>query len=164
MSEGDHDVLPAIRRMLASYSTMALGTHSAAGSWVATVFYASDEQLRLFFVSDPRTRHGRDLAAEPQASAAINADVSTWDDVRGLQLTGSVSVLTGPEREHALGSYLEKFPDVRRLFESPRDEHERIIGERLRGANFYALVPAWIRLIDNRNGFGWKREVRLAAS
>ncbi|MCC5793867.1 MAG: pyridoxamine 5'-phosphate oxidase family protein [Chromatiales bacterium] len=161
MTPAGEEALPAIREMLASYSTMALGTTSPGASWVATVFYASDERLRLFFVSDPRTRHGRDLEAEPRASAAINADVSTWDDVRGLQLTGTVTVLAGPEREEALAAYLDKFPDVRRLFESPRDESERVIGARLRGANFYALVPDWIRLIDNRNGFGWKREIRF---
>lgn len=158
MSDGD--LRRRIRQMLEAHSTLTLATAgSGEGPWAATVFYASDESLALYFVSDGRTRHGRDLTVRPRAFAAINADVASWDDVRGLQLEGSTSILTGSEREAALACYLDKFADVRRLFEAPRDEHEQVIGARLRGANFYALAPAWIRLIDNREGFGWKREL-----
>lgn len=157
------DLRLRIRQMLEAHSTLTLATQgSGEGPWAAAVFYASDELLRLCFVSDGRTRHGRDLAVQPHAFAAINDDVASWDDVRGLQLEGETEVLAGSEREAALGCYLEKFADVRRLFEAPRDEHERVIGARLRGANFYRLTPRWIRLIDNREGFGWKRELTLS--
>lgn len=159
MSDGLHD---RIRQMLEAHGTLTLATEgSGEGPWAAAVFFASDEALRIYFVSDGRTRHGRDLAVRPRAFAAINADVSGWDDVRGLQLEGETAILAGSEREAALDCYLAKFADVRRLFEAPRDEHERVIGARLRGANFYVLRPRWIRLIDNREGFGWKREVTL---
>jgi uncharacterized protein YhbP (UPF0306 family) len=157
------DLRARIRQMLEAHSTLTLATQgSGEGPWAAAVFYASDAALRLYFVSDGRTRHGRDLAVRPHAFAAINADVSSWDDVRGLQLEGGVTILDCSEREAALACYLDKFADVRRLFEAPRDEHEQLIGARLRGANFHALTPRWIRLIDNREGFGWKRELTLS--
>jgi len=156
------EVRDSIRQMLAAHNTLTLATGSSGEVWAAAVFYASDADLRLYFVSDGRTRHGRDLARDARASAAINADVDSWDEVRGLQLNGHCEVLAGTAREAALVCYLDKFADVRRLFSAPRDEHEELIGRRLRGAHLYALIPERIRLIDNRRGFGFKVELDLS--
>lgn len=150
-----------IREVLEAHSTLTLATTSNGRPWAATVFYASDPELSIYFVSDQRTRHARDLAQEPHVVASIHADVSTWDEVLGLQVEGRAELLVAPEREHAQRLYLEKFADVQRLFEAPRDDSERLIGHRLRGANFYRLTPRWIRLVDNKEGFGWKWELEL---
>ena len=150
-----------IREVLEAHSTLTLATTSNGRPWAATVFYASDPELCIYFVSDQRTRHARDLAQEPQCVAAIHADVSTWDEVLGLQVEGWAEPLTAGEREDAQRLYLDKFADVQRLFEAPRDDSERLIGHRLRGANFYRLTPRWIRIVDNNEGFGWKWELEL---
>lgn len=154
------DVPALIRSLLAAHATIALATTGAEGPWCATVFYAADADFNVYFVTDPRTRHGRDLAANARVTGAINRDVATWDDVLGLQLSGSAGVLAGPEREQALATYLARFPDVARLFAAPRNDGERMIGERLRATAFWRLRPDWIRVIDNGRGFGWKREHR----
>jgi len=151
----------AIRAMLAEHNTLSLATRGPAGPWVASVFYASDQDLNLYFVSDHRTRHGRDMAADAAVAAAINPDCGTWDDVRGLQLRGRVEVLSGAARLGGIAHYLAKFSDVKRLFEQPRDKNEETIGQRLKAANLYRLVPAWIRLIDNSRWFGFKEELEL---
>lgn len=150
-----------IRRMLEEYGTVTLASTGQGGPWAATVFYASDADLRLYFVSDPRTRHGRDLAANPSVAAAIDGDVHTWNDVRGLQLEGEARILPEEERAAAVALYLAKFPDVARLFEAPRNDSERVIGERLRRTAFWRLTPRWVRVIDNREGFGFKEELTL---
>jgi uncharacterized protein YhbP (UPF0306 family) len=147
--------------MLAAHNTMTLATRSDAGPWAATVFYASDADLRLYFVSDYRTRHGRDLAGCELAAAAINPDCGTWNDVRGLQIEGRVTVLDGVARLAGLTHYLAKFADVRALFDSPRDRNEETIATRLKAANLYCLRPRWIRLIDNSRWFGYKEELTL---
>ena len=157
------DVRAAIRGMLEQHNTMSLATVQAGRPWAASVFYASDADLKLYFVSDSRTRHGRDMQANNYVAGAINPDCGTWDDVKGLQLEGRVSVLTGAGRLKALGCYLAKFHDVKALFERPRDRNEETIAERLQAANLYCLVPDWIRLIDNSRWFGFKQELRLAA-
>jgi len=151
----------AIRAMLAEYNTLSLATHGSDGPWVASVFYASDKDLNLYFVSDHRTRHGRDMATQAGVAAAINPDCSAWDDVRGLQLRGRVEVLSGAARLGGIGHYLAKFSDVKRLFEKPRDKNEETIGQRLKAANLYRLTPEWIRLIDNSRWFGFKEELEL---
>lgn len=156
-----------IRTVLEAHATITLATSgsspagSGSGPWAATVFYASDPGLNIYFVSDERTRHGRDMSAGSGVAGAINRDVDSWDDVLGLQVEGEASVLDGEARDRALALYLAKFPDVARLFEAPRDEHERVIAARLRSTAFWQLAPRWIRVVDNGQGFGWKLEVTL---
>ena len=125
------------------------------------MFFASDHDLRLYFVSDHRTRHGREMAANSLVAGAVNPDCDNWGEVRGVQLEGRVEVVDGVQRLAALKTYLAKFPDVRAMFERPRDRNEETIGQRLKAANFYRLTPDWLRLIDNSRWFGYKEELRL---
>ena len=98
---------------------------------------------------------------DAHVTGAINHDVSTWSEVIGLQVEGRAIVLEGEERLKALETYLDKFPDVRRLFDRPRDASEKIIADRLQRAPFWRMTPSWIRLIDSTKGFGWKWEAPL---
>jgi len=81
--------------------------------------------------------------------------------VRGVHLEGQVNLVTGVARLAALKLYLAKFPDVRAMFDQPRDKNEETIATRLKATNFYRLSPAWLRLIDNSRWFGYKEELRL---
>jgi uncharacterized protein YhbP (UPF0306 family) len=155
------DTHQAIRRLLEAHNTLTLATCEQCRPWAATVFFASDRKLRLYFVSDHRTRHGREMAANSRVAGAVNPDCSSWGEVRGVQLEGTVEVVSGVERLEALKTYLTKFPDVRAMFERPRDKNEETIGKRLQAANFYRLTPDWLRLIDNSRWFGYKEELRF---
>jgi uncharacterized protein YhbP (UPF0306 family) len=155
------DTHQAIRSLLEAHNTLTLATCDQERPWAATVFFCSDRQLRLYFVSDHRTRHGRDMAANSRVAAAVNPDCSNWGEVRGVQLEGQVEVVDGLERLAALKTYLAKFPDVRAMFERPRDKNEETIGQRLKAANIYRLTPDWLRLIDNSRWFGYKEELRI---
>ncbi len=149
----------AIRRLLETHHTITLATCEDERPWAATVFYASDAALSLYFVSDRRTRHGRHLAASGLTAGAVNPDCASWGEVQGLQLEGRVTVLTGVAHMAALKRYLTKFPEIGALFEKPQDQDEATIAKRLWAADFYKLTPGWIRLIDNRLGFGCKAEL-----
>jgi len=151
----------AVRQMLEAHNTLTVATCGDGEPWAASLFFASDRHLNLFFVSDVRTRHARHIAASAVIVATVNADCARWTDVRGLQIRGRVSVITGLERMAALRHYLAKFHDVRTLFEAPESDDERTIAERLKAANMYRLQPNWIRLIDNSRWFGYKAEFEL---
>ena len=153
--------LQRVRELLVGHSTITLATAADSRSWAAAVFYASDADLNLYFVSDLKTRHGRELHHDAHVTGAINHDVATWGEVIGLQIEGHAVVLEGEERLKALAAYLDKFPDVRRLFDRPRDDNEKLIAGRLQRAPFWRLTPGWIRLIDSTKGFGWKWETTL---
>ncbi|MEZ5562022.1 MAG: pyridoxamine 5'-phosphate oxidase family protein [Gammaproteobacteria bacterium] len=158
--DGDAD-FARVRELLAGHNTLTLATSGESGAWAASVFYASDERCNLYFVSDPKTRHGQDMSRTARVVAAINRDAAGWDEVIGLQLEGQVAILTGIARATALATYLAKFVQIRRIFESPREASEKLIAARLQGTAFWCLKPEWIRLIDSTRGFGWKREFRL---
>jgi len=154
----------AIRQMLESHNTITLATCHEGKPWAASLFFASDKHLNLYFVSDHRTRHARHIQECDSAVATVNADCALWTDVRGLQVEGRVALVTGLERVNALRHYLAKFHDVRALFEAPQNDDEQTIAARLKAANMYCLTPAWIRLIDNGRWFGYKLEVELGTS
>lgn len=154
----------AVAQLLASHHALTLATCHDGQPWAAAVFYASDEALRLYFVSDRRTRHARDMAANPRVAAAINADPDNWHDVRGLQIEGDAACVAPAGRTAALALYLDKFPRVKALFEQPRSADEQLIASRLKNTDFWCLTPRSIRLIDNARGFGFRIELREPAA
>jgi hypothetical protein len=154
----------AIARMLEAHNTLTLATSRDGVPWSATVFYVSDEEFNLYFVSDHRTRHAQDMVDNPRVALAINADVDNWNDVRGLQIEGEAAKVAGVERAKALALYLAKFASVKALFEAPRSADEQTIAQRLKNTDFWRVTPSWIRLIDNARGFGFRIELRLPDS
>ena len=78
---------------------------------------------------------------------AIYPECRGWQDIRGLQLHGEACPVTsGPEWETAWKLYAAKFPFVAAL--------KAIVARN----QLYVFTPRWIRLVDNRRGFGFKQE------
>jgi uncharacterized protein YhbP (UPF0306 family) len=150
-----------ISEFLHSHNTLSLATAATGEPWSASVFFASDPALNLYFVTDPNTHHGSDLGRSSRVAGTINADCSDWIDIRGLQLTGHAAQVSTEDRPAALAIYLGKFPAVARMKDNPASEQERLIGERLASTPLYQLRPDWIRLIDNARRFGFKQELTL---
>ncbi len=139
-------------------STLTLATSNNNAPWAATVFFVADSKFNIYFVSDHRTQHGRDMVANEQVAATINPDCDNWHAVAGLQIRGKVAIVEGMERAKALAIYFRKFPQIDALFAKPEGEHEVTIAARLKAANFYKITPELIRVIDNEQGFGWREE------
>jgi len=155
------DESAAIRQMLEGHNTITLATCRDGKPWAASLFFASDRDLNLYFVSDARTRHARDIGDGADVVATVNIDCAQWSTVKGLQIAGFAETLGGLERMNALRHYLLKFPGVKALFEKPQGLDEETIAQRLKTANMYRLRPRWIRLIDNSQWFGYKIEVEF---
>lgn len=131
-------------------STMTLATVGPSGDPHATpVFFATDADLRFVFFSDPDSLHVRHALDHPGSSAAIYPAVVDWTEIRGLQVDGAISQLApGAGWDRAWAVYTRKFPFVGGLREIV-DQNWLLV-----------LVPEWIRVVDNRRGFGFKREWR----
>jgi len=158
MSDADR---AAIRQLLEAHNTLTLATAFENRPWAASLFFASDDDLNLYFVSDHRTRHALNIEDGGNVVATVNADCALWAEVKGLQIEGTAGKVTGLARAKALRVYLGKFHDVRALFEAPQSDDEETIAQRLRAANMYKLEPRWVRLIDNSKWFGYKVEWEL---
>ncbi len=142
---------------LQAQSTLALGTVSAENApQVAPLFFvhAFNERgaLRLYWLSDPTSRHSANLAARPQVAVAVYAAVWEWRKIRGVQMEGRAFPLReGTERAQVLALYRAKFPFVMAA----------TLAVLVRQATLYALHVRWLRWLDNAQGFGHKRAFHL---
>ncbi len=151
-----------IRKFMAERTTLSLATVSGSGPWAATMFFAEDPDLNLYFVSDPKTRHCIEAASNPEIAATINEDCKAWQSIQGLQIQGRVSVVADEDRSDVQALFLKKFPDVGDLLQAPVGSEGRMIADRLLQSAFYRITPSWIRFIDNTISFGHRSEVTLS--
>lgn len=150
-----------IGSFLDSFGTMSLATHGPDGPWAATVFFARDDQLNLYFISNPDSRHIREMHSSNTVAATVNGDHDTWDDIRGVQIAGIAGAVPARQRPATADRYLRKFPKIRRVVEQPLTAVEESIAARFHQSGFHVIRPTMIRLIDNTRGFGHKREFFL---
>jgi uncharacterized protein YhbP (UPF0306 family) len=138
---------PAVLEILET-TTLALATAGPNGRPFATpVFFAADADLGLVFFSDADTLHVRHAIERPEVAATIYPVSGDWLELRGLQVAGRLErIEPGPAWETAWTAYVQKFPFVAEL---------RALVD---ASWLLVLQPTWVRLIDNRRGFGFKRE------
>lgn len=144
-----------LRGFLKEHNTMTLATVNELGQpESAAVFYAETDALCLYFVTERSSRHGRNLQYRPRVAATIQTDGQQWATIHGLQLEGLCRKVPLLERPKALAVYAAKFSFV---------ITERELWAKLGKVDFYCLQPGWLRLVDNRQGFGHKEELSLEA-
>jgi len=145
------------------HDTMTLATIGPAGEpRAAAVFYAADDALDLYFLSDPDTRHGRNLAREPRVAATIQADGQDWQEITGLQVEGRAAVVEGAKEIAKVARlFAERFDFLRGLLDEGDGSGPLDLQGPLASSRFYLLRPGWFRLIDNSRGFGHKEELTL---
>jgi uncharacterized protein YhbP (UPF0306 family) len=145
------------------HDTMTLATIGPAGEpRAAAVFYAVDDNLDLYFLSDPDTRHGRNLDREPRVAATIQADGQHWQEITGLQIEGTAAVVEGAEEIARVARlFAERFDFLRSLTDEGDGSGPLDLQGPLASSRFYLLRPAWFRLIDNTRGFGQQEELTL---
>lgn len=150
-----------VLRYLGAHNTLTLCTAQDGRPHGAAVFYVN-RGFALYFLSDPHSRHGTDIARNPQVAATINEDYSRWRDIKGIQLAGTVRPL-GTILENLLlaKAYAKKFPGVRDLLFSPT-RLDRTVITKISGVIFYELTPHRIYFIDNSVSFGHRDELLLA--
>ena len=151
-----------LRAFLAAHNTMTLATVGPdAAPYAAAVFYAADEDLRLFFLSSPNSRHSLAIEHDPRVAATIQADNQEWQEIQGIQIVGTAREVHGTaELAHATRIYAARFDFLAGLLDQSGSGPAALRGP-LASSRFYVLQPTWIRLIDNTVGFGYKEEGKL---
>ncbi len=147
-------LLDDIGVFLARWKTASLATVDEAGRpHAANVQYASirrDSRIELFYVSNETSAHSRHIAHTGQVAMTIYAHVRRPDHIHGVQLHGNAAPILRdtPEWDAAWHVYSRRYPFV--LLPPLR--------QRIAAETFYRVTPAWVRFVDNRKGFGFKRE------
>lgn len=142
-----------IAALLRQESTLALATVDEHGEpCIAPLFYIAGVDLSMFWLSSPSSLHSRNLERARCASATVYRHAEKWKDIRGVQMRGSIAVVTEPARRKALIKlYCERFQlgSVFRL----------AIGR----SRLYEFRPTSIRYLDNSKRFGYTFEVTIGA-
>ena len=121
---------------------------------VTPLFFASDDQINLYWFSDPDSRHSVNLADWEDASITIYAVTWDWANIQGVQIEGdALTVTDDDERERATALYRAKFSHDNARF-----------AELLDHSILYALRPRWLRWLDNTRHFGYSQEYILESS
>ena len=149
------DLRPVLREFLAGQSTLTLATAGVKDGrpQAAPLFFASDDDFNLYWISSPDSRHSLNIADWNDAAAAIYVPTWEWTGIKGVQIEGdAVPVVEDDERQRALALYRAKFPFVNERF-----------AELIEQSVIYVLRPRWLRWLDNARRFGYKQEFRLEA-
>ena len=120
--------------------TLAVSNHNVP--LCASCFYVYLRERNLFvFTSDPDTRHIRDVIQSDnyQVAGTIALETKITGKIRGIQFSGPVRKLKGDELKSAKKAYLSMFPIAR-----------------LTKLCLWGVEPAFIKMTDNRLGFGKK--------
>jgi uncharacterized protein YhbP (UPF0306 family) len=142
-----------VRRFVAEHRILTLATLGPDGQPQATdVYYVGSDDLNLYFISIPGSRHAANIARNPQVAATIHADSARWRDIRGVQLEGICARLSGAERAAAYARYAARFPFVLA---------DAALARALQKVGMYRLSPHWLRWIDNSLGLGHNQEWAL---
>jgi uncharacterized protein len=145
-----------ILNYIESHNTMTLGTCFQEVPWTATVFYASDD-LKLYFFSVPDSRHSQNLAANPRVAVTIQEDYKNWQEIKGIQLEGRVTLVDSlTKKAKAMAVYARKYPDIIKLFTNPSSG---VFYKAFLKVKFYCVIPERVFYIDNAQGFGKRQEL-----
>ncbi len=112
--------------------------------YCATCYYVwQKERNRFIFTSDPDTRHVRDIVegGNYRVAGTVSLETKLVGKIRGIQFTGVMAQPDGEELQKATRDYLKRFPIARMM------PH----------LHLWSLTPDFIKLTDNRLGFGTKR-------
>lgn len=133
---------PRILDFIGDHHVMTLAVSRDNIPWCAHCFYCYLEQENLFvFTSAPDTRHIQDAEASGnfRVTAGIALETKMTGKIRGLQVAGRMFVPEGDLAKKSKKAYLKDFPVAR-----------------LATLHLWTLRPDFMKLTDNRLGFGTK--------
>jgi uncharacterized protein YhbP (UPF0306 family) len=126
------------RRLLDASTLCAIATVAPRGrAHINTAYFAWTPALDVVWLSEPRSRHSRNIRRNPAVAAAVYDSTQSWGQPdRGIQLFGTAREVGGSAAGVLEAFYARRFPEY-----SSSDE----------GAyRFYVLRPLRLKLFDEQ--------------
>lgn len=160
-----------ISRFLKKHHVLTLATAAENTPWVAHGFYAFlEKEACLVFTTDPDTRHGQEMLANPRVSCGVAWETRRIGQIRGVQIAGSAARVEKPkgrkvEKSNSLGpTDLSTFQPFDLSTVARRAYLRRFPYAAAMKLDLWVLVMESVKYTDNRMGFGkklvWEREVK----
>ena len=129
-----------IIKFINEHHIFTLATSNNNHPYCSTCFYVYMEKENLLvFTSDKKTKHIQDVEQQNRVAGAIALETSIIGKIRGIQFSGLITELKGSLLSKAHLRYLKKFPIAI-----------------LKETTLWAIEPDFIKMTDNRLGFGKK--------
>jgi len=139
-------------RYLASHHVATLSTFGAEGAWAAAVFYVN-QAFTVFFLSEARTRHGRNLARDSRVAVAVHEDYRDWRGIKGIQMAGEATPLPAVDKAAVLPAFAAKYAHLGAFFTDPR--YAAVIAHAL----VWRFEPREVWYLDNTKGFSRRERI-----
>jgi uncharacterized protein YhbP (UPF0306 family) len=140
------DVRELVDKYVRSVNMMQLGTSINNEPWVCTLYYAVDDELNLYWISLPDTKHSQTIEKNPKTSAAIPVEYEFGKPIAGLTLTG--------EAAHLNLSSSEGNRRILELYAKQMNREESFVDDMTSGKNpheLYVFRPKHAKLFDRIN-------------
>lgn len=140
------DVRKRIIEVLEQGHLMSLGTVDEGGVWVADVIYIFDDDLNIYWMSDPECRHSKAIEKNNKVSGSITISNKSKENNFGVQFSGKTQKLEGMRFDLAI-KHLSK-----RGYQIPSKPLNILDGD-----YWYQLRLDFIDLVDEKN-FGFDKK------
>lgn len=137
------DLRKLIIEYLGEARLMQVSTAKNNQPWTCSVYYAFDNDLNLYWISLPDTRHSQEIETNEKVSGTIVLPHVPGQKPRGLQFQGIGKRATGEEMQKAMGIYAERM--------GMKDERKQNILEGNDGHAAYVIKPTQFVLFDTEN-------------
>ena len=156
----DQELRKLALELIEEQSTMTLATAKGDAAWSAPVYYVFFKSCFYFF-SDPTSRHVQESLESGQASSSIYANASTWQEIRGIQMSGQVETVSARLGTiEVIRAYLKRFPFTKDFFKPGQALDLEAFAKRFK-VKLYRFKPSLVYYMDNSIRFGFREEVLL---
>jgi len=129
-----------IVRFIKKHHVLTLATCSGSNPWCANCFYVYVPDKNCFvFTSDNDTRHVKDVLKNNNVAGSIVLETKLVGKIQGIQFSGLMYIPDDQEMPEFKSAYLKRFPYAA-----------------LMNTNLWAVKISYIKMTDNRLGFGKK--------
>ena len=140
------DAEKSIKQILSSNTLFSMSSINKDNTpWINTAFYSFDENLNLYFLSDPNTIHTKNISDKKTVAVNIfDSHQKPEDEKKGLQLIGECHKIND-EKEifSAIKNYGKKYLSFGNLIKAVND-----IAKNKMKARFYKIEINYISIFD----------------
>ena len=141
------DIHQRAKEALQQGHLMSLGTVDDVGVWVADIIYIFDDNLTIYWMSSPRTRHSKAIELNGKAAGTITISTASKEDNFALQFDGVAKKIDSLDFDIAQNHLIKRgYTTV--------DASLPILKP---GTSWYMLKPTSMYLIDEKH-FGFDRQ------
>ena len=146
----------SVHSILEANELLGMATVCSSEAYANTAYFAFNDQLDLYILSEPTTQHSVNVVQNPSVAVAIFDSHQPWtSDKRGLQLFGSCEMASGGDLTDAVACYLKRFAGLKKWVTSANDIIRGAINSK-----FYIMHVKSLKLFDELR-FGKEKFISL---